>query len=51
MYSYHIMYKYNGVTEEIDSADSERDALILFAEYQIAYKGVKCEVWIEKRRV
>jgi hypothetical protein len=41
-----ILGKYRGQTEEIDTADTLREAEYLVAEYQMAY-GVSWVVWYE----
>ena len=42
---YKIMGKYDGTTEEVDTADSEETARYLEREYQLAY-GYSWEVWV-----
>lgn len=43
---YRIMGKYKGQTEEIDTAETEKEAQYLQGEYQLAY-GAQWQVWIE----
>lgn len=40
-----IMFRYNGRTEIIDSADTEEEANYLLAEYQLANHGSGARVW------
>jgi len=46
---YRIMGKYKGLTEELDTADTLREAEYLRAEYSMAYKGTYT-IWIEETR-
>lgn len=41
-----IMGKYKGATEELDTADTMKEAEYLRAEYAMAYKGIYT-IWIE----
>lgn len=46
MITYRIMGRYRGRKEEIDRADSLREADRLLAEYRMAF-GAEWELWVE----
>ena len=48
MYVYRIMVEWNnGNVEEVDSADSESEAINLVTEYQMAYGNSYKRIWMQ----
>lgn len=46
MKTYKIMGRYNGQTEEVDEAETRKDAQYLLSEYKLAF-GAGWSLWIK----